>query len=178
MERSVLRWARKALDVAFAPNGRELVVVGVKHFRVVSVSGGRNATSRRGIFGSKSKIQTVRAVSFVKNAESGEATAVLGASDGSLLKLAGRRVGDVVEAHEKAVTTLFTVSQGPHTGGCGGMDGKVKLWSADVDSALVEFDMAKLPACRWRLWSASACGSRRTMTLHVCWWARAVRFSS
>ena len=141
---TILQEESAAEDVG-SSNGS--VAIPAQLARVVTLRGGRNSVSRRGIFGSKSKIQTVHCISYVSNPETGEATAVLGAADGSLLKLGGRRVADVVaEAHAKAVATLFTVTTGPNKG-CllsGGKDGVVKLWDNEVSSALAEFDLAKL----------------------------------
>jgi len=123
--------SNKVLDVTFTPDDTGLVTCGVKHFKLWTFKG-RNMKFKKGLFGKKAKIQPILSARFVKQDDT--FAAVLGAADGSLYKLDGRKVDQVVEAHTGAVNSLYTIPSGPNAGGLisGGADGLVKLWDASL----------------------------------------------
>ena len=127
----------KTLAVAFAPGGREVCQVGVKHIKFHSFQG-RTMKSKKGILGRKGKIQAFLCVEYLDD------KALVGTANGCLYLFGGRQVATNVKAHTAAVYALNVSDAGVVTGG---KDGFVKIWSRDL-APVSEFDMAATGSIR------------------------------
>ena len=117
----------KVLACEFTPNGKTLVVCGVKFVKFFSISG-KALVSKRGIIGKKGKIQPFLSMGFCGN------QLVLGCKDGSLYCFEGNKVkSTVLRAHggggKDAITSIYWWKDGLLTGG---QDGTVRVWNTNM----------------------------------------------
>jgi microtubule-associated protein-like 6 len=125
----------KVLGIQFAPDSQSLVQVGIEHIKFWEL--GRNMRYKRAVIGQKGVNQAFMCAGY---ANSG---AVVGTADGHLYAFQGRTLDQAIKAHGAAVSALYTYAGGLCSGG---KDGKVKLWSSDLEPA-AEFDISSLGSC-------------------------------
>ncbi|CAM9330895.1 unnamed protein product, partial [Chrysoparadoxa australica] len=129
---------KKVTALAFDASGVLLLAAGCKYFRVFTIKGS-SMTSRRGFFGSGSKVQPIVSALWIPAEEGG--AFVMGGADGTILRVEGRKVATASEGHEGPIHAmyLYTGAEGVVLV-TGGKDGKVKTWDAEL-SALGEVDL-------------------------------------
>jgi len=103
----------------------ELVVGGQKYVKFFNLSG-KNLKPKKGIFGSKGKIQSILCAATING------KVVTGAKDGSIYQWDGRKVSQKVSAHESSVNAMF-VSEKNNQLITGGKDGQVRIWSSELE---------------------------------------------
>ena len=135
----------KVLDLAFSKDGSTLVYGAANSFGVGTLDGS-TLSIKRGLFGSVQR-QAVFCCAFIANDE--EEKCIVGAASGSLYTLDGHTLGAQTEAHVGPVTTIWSTSLQEGEADLdsvvlvtGGHDGKVKLYSYDLELKL-EFDARK-----------------------------------
>ena len=124
---------QKVLAIDFTPDCQGIVQAGVNHVKFHQLRG-RNIVTKRGLLGKKGKLQPLLTIGWSGN------TPVVGTVDGHMYRFEGRQLKQSVKAHTGCVTAMHTCSEGLCTGG---KDGKVKLWSTNLDCK-AEFDVNAL----------------------------------
>jgi len=116
----------------------DLVSGGDRHVKFFTLCG-KNLKSKKGIFGTKGKIQTILCAATVGG------KVVTGARDGSLYSWEGRQVSSKTSAHESSVNAMFVTatSYGQDQLITGGKDGQVRIWSSELEPTKT-FDLKDL----------------------------------
>jgi len=145
----------RVLDLAFSPDARQLLSVGVDHFDLWRLHD-RTLSRQRGLFGASAVKQTLLCAAWVPAAsEEAEAFAIMGAADGSLYKLEGRTVSDVSEKlHTGGLAAIDTYKPFEEDGHCivtGGRDGMLKFLGPDLEPKIEVSlrDRNRCEAFRW-----------------------------
>lgn len=110
------------------------MTVGVKHIKFWTQCGG-GFTSKRGIFGKAGKLDTMLSLAFGQ-----EGISFSGATNGMVYEWHGNQLARVIEAHEGAVFSMFTLEKGFVTGG---KDGNVGLWDGTFSRCLKKYTISK-----------------------------------
>ena len=141
---AVYRWAdgsccgksqggqNKVLGIKFAPDSRSLVQVGVQHIKFWQL--GRNMRFKKALVSAKGVLQNFMCAGYANS------NAVVGTGDGHLYAFQGRTLDQAIKAHETGIEAMYTYAGGLCSGS---KDGKVKLWSSDLECT-AEFDVAGL----------------------------------
>eukprot|EP00002_Diphylleia_rotans_P034049 TRINITY_DN7287_c0_g2_i1.p1 TRINITY_DN7287_c0_g2~~TRINITY_DN7287_c0_g2_i1.p1 ORF type:complete len:2704 (-),score=538.32 TRINITY_DN7287_c0_g2_i1:170-8281(-) len=116
---------QRILDCTFAPNSdTELISVGVKHVGYHSVTGS-TVTTKKGIFGTKAKSQTILSVNTLADGR-----VVTGASDGDVYIWTDRNVTEIIpQVHKGGAHAVCPLEDGSIL--TGGKDGMVKRLSGN-----------------------------------------------
>jgi microtubule-associated protein-like 6 len=124
---------QKILGVKFAPDSKGFVQVGVQHVKFWQIVG-RNMKYKKALIGEKGTMQAFLSAGYANS------NAVVGTGDGHLYAFQGRTLDQAIKAHDKAIDAMYTYDGGLCSGG---KDGKIKLWSSDLECT-AEFDIATL----------------------------------
>lgn len=111
---------------------RQIVTVGIKHIKFWKQAGA-GFTSKRGIFGSKGKLDTMLSVAFRKGGN-----VVSGSSGGLVYRWKGPNLVSTHKAHKGPVFSILSVERGFVTGG---KDGTIRLWDEDFSSTLKSYSI-------------------------------------
>jgi WD40 repeat protein/Ca2+-binding EF-hand superfamily protein len=162
--------SNKVLCLSFSPDeSGELLQGGVDHFAVWSVRG-RSLGKRRGLFGPECPKQAILACCWIPVFGDNEAPiAILGAQDGSLLKLDGRAVSEVSKACKGGIGSMCSFVPQAEDGPClciGGRDGQVLLCGPDLQPMItINLRDKKYNCFRWAVRSVCLNKDRRKVLI-------------
>lgn len=110
----------------------QIVTVGIKHIKFWQQVGA-GFTSKRGVFGSAGKLDTMLSIAFRKGGN-----AVTGASNGMVYRWTGSALASTHKAHKGPVFAILSVERGFVTGG---KDGTIRLWDDDFKTTLKTYSI-------------------------------------